>query len=137
MRLSKHKREMNARMNMTPMIDIVFLLIIFFMTVNQISEVNKAPVELAKQKGSSEQDNEVLIINVDKAGEIYMFGDRVNMPQMIIAVSNEISKRGGPERVKVALRIDRNAESKVPNEIIKSLGGLGVTHLRTPVSEGN
>jgi biopolymer transport protein ExbD len=36
MRLTKHRRVTRADMNMTPMIDIVFLLIIFFMTVSQV-----------------------------------------------------------------------------------------------------
>ena len=42
-------------MNMTPMIDIVFLLIIFFMTVNQVTEVSKERLSLPQVKGGEDQ----------------------------------------------------------------------------------
>ena len=52
MKLSKHRRRPDVAFNMTPMIDIVFLLIIFFMTVSQITQVNDEPIELPKLEGS-------------------------------------------------------------------------------------
>ena len=55
MRLSKRRRDTLAIMDMTPMIDIVFLLLIFFMTVSQVSEINKIQLSLPKLEGSDDQ----------------------------------------------------------------------------------
>ena len=51
MRLSKHRRAGVPLMNMTPMIDVVFLLLIFFMTVSQVSQINRERLRLPKEKG--------------------------------------------------------------------------------------
>ena len=60
MRLSRRRRSTTARMNMTPMIDVVFLLNIFFITVAQVSEVNNVRLELPRQQGSDDQKPSVL-----------------------------------------------------------------------------
>lgn len=59
--------EDEARMNMTPMIDIVFQLIIFFMVVTELSNLNMAQVTLPKadhltiEKKRSVEEREVTI----------------------------------------------------------------------------
>ena len=53
MRLSK-RHNPGLQMNMTPMIDVTFLLLIFFMTVSQVSAVNKEQLELPQLKGSED-----------------------------------------------------------------------------------
>ena len=64
---------------MTPMIDIVFLLIIFFMTVSQVSEVNRERLELPQQQGSQDQKPAVLTININELGEILVGGSRLSV----------------------------------------------------------
>ena len=56
MRLSKRRRSTKAAMNMTPMIDVAFLLMIFFMTVSQVSKLNREQLELPRQQGTEEQE---------------------------------------------------------------------------------
>ena len=70
MKLSKHRRETLAKINMTPMIDITFLLLIFFMTVTQVSKINKEQLELSQQKGTEEQQEGVVTVNVTKEGQV-------------------------------------------------------------------
>ena len=55
MRLSKKKKSNAIQMDLTPMIDIVFLLIIFFITVTQITKVNNEVLPLPKVLASEEQ----------------------------------------------------------------------------------
>ena len=43
------------QLNLTPMIDVVFLLLIFFMTVSQVSKINKERLDLPQQQGAEEQ----------------------------------------------------------------------------------
>jgi biopolymer transport protein ExbD len=139
MRLSKHKRNMMAAMNMTPMIDITFLLIIFFMTVSQVTKVNKEPVELPKQKGSDDQKPAVLTLNVDQDGQIIVSGNTYTVAELVSIVSDELASVGNdPNRLTILLRGDRRGTSRTANRVAGALGNLGVNQIRIAVeaSEG-
>ena len=139
MKLSKHRRETLAKINMTPMIDITFLLLIFFMTVTQVSKINKEQLELSQQKGTEEQQEGVVTVNVTKEGQVIVSGNTVSIPALMAIVGNEVAAKGGdPARVKVALRIDRRAECRIPNEIVTALAQLGVqkVNLRVEAPQG-
>jgi len=134
MHLSKHKRQMTAKMNMTPMIDIVFLLIIFFMTVTQVSEANKEQLNLPKQQGSSDQESTNLTINVNQAGDIVVSGTTYNTPQLVALLTQEIAKvDNDPNRLKVVLRADQLGDSETVNEVVETLAQLGVVRVNIAV----
>jgi biopolymer transport protein ExbD len=122
MRLSKHRRKTVAAMDMTPMIDITFQLMIFFMTCTQISHVNKErEVELPelKPKGTTEQkENVTLIINVNQAGEIKISGRTFTVPELVAAIGEELVKvESEPTRIHVVLRADRRRiEDRAAND---------------------
>lgn len=119
---------------MTPMIDIVFLLIIFFMTVSQISAVNHERVELPKLEGSEDQKPVVLTVNVTAEGEIVVAGDRMDVTQFISLVSNELVKVGDdPNRLTCVIRADQNSESRTVNEIAKALKQMQIQRVRFAV----
>ncbi|QDU94894.1 ExbD/TolR family protein [Lignipirellula cremea] len=126
MHLSKHKRQMNAKMNMTPMIDIVFLLIIFFMTVTQVSKVNSEKLDLPQQKGFDQQESDV-IINIMQNGEIIIFGQPQSPLGLVEALEKEVQRQGGnPDRVKVTVRNDQAGTAGTFNEVCSLLNKLGL-----------
>ena len=134
MKLTKHRPRTIAEMNMTPMIDIVFLLIIFFMTVTQVSKVNKEQMPLPKQEGTSEQPDAPVTINVLADGEIVVSGDVLSIPELVSMVADEVAVRGGdPARVKIVLRGDVRGKAKTMNEITKALGKINVTRINLAV----
>ena len=134
MRLTRHRRTRLPSMNMTPMIDVVFLLLIFFMTVSQVSEVNRELLELPKLEGSEDQKPTLLTINVTRDGELKIGGETVTFPRLITLVDNEINRLGGePRRLAVVLRTDERATSRATNEAVRSLGRLGVDRVRIAV----
>ena len=83
MRIPTRTQRTEVGFNMTPMIDVVFLLIIFFMTVTQVSEINKEQLELPQQEGSTDQLNSNVTINVDREGQVIISGNRVTVPEMV------------------------------------------------------
>jgi len=122
MRLSKHKRKTLPEMNMTPMIDIVFLLIIFFMTISQVSEINKERLDLARQKGSEEQRESSIIINVTQAGDVVVSGNTVSMKKLVMMIDDQLKRvENDPTRLKVVLRVDRRGTCETANQIVKRL----------------
>ncbi len=116
------------------MIDIVFLLIIFFMTVTQVSRVNKEPLDLAKQKGSRDQQVANITINVTVDGEYRVSGNRVSLAQLVSLVSQELTDLGGDAtRLKVTVRTDQNGISRHTNEVMKALSRIGVLRVNNAV----
>ncbi len=133
MRLSKRNREPNAAINMTPMIDVVFLLIVFFMTVSQVSEANHAPVQLPQLKGSKDQSPKTLTINVTSADVIMISGNAVSLTEVINITLQEIQRAGNADMVTVVLRADLTASSETVNDIVDAMSQLKVRRIRFAV----
>ncbi|MBR2585289.1 MAG: biopolymer transporter ExbD, partial [Thermoguttaceae bacterium] len=64
-----------AKMNLTPMIDVVFLLIIFFVVSNTMMQRERSmPIDLpsaAAADDDTESQTGKIIINIDAAGKLY------------------------------------------------------------------
>lgn len=116
------------------MIDIVFLLIIFFMTVSQVSKVNKEQLDLAKQKGSQDQQIANITINVTADGEYRVSGNEVSLAQLVSLVSQELTALGGDaSRLKVTVRTDQHSLSRHTNDVMKALSRIGVLRVNNAV----
>src|SRR5262245_51092191 len=93
MRINKRARSGGTlELNMTPMIDVVFLLMIYFMTTLNASSISKEPIILPLLKGTREQTESGLTINISDTGEIYVVGQPVSLQELIPLVSAEIAK---------------------------------------------
>lgn len=121
-------------MNMTPMIDIVFLLIIFFMTVSQVSEVNRERLKLPEQAGSQDQEAAVLTVNFLADGTMVVGGIRYRFSELIGLVADELTRLGDdPRRLTVVLRADREVGSGVVNRVVDALAQMDIRKVRFPV----
>lgn len=121
-------------MNMTPMIDVVFLLLIFFMTVSQVSEVNKAALELPKLKGSEDQRRTTITVNVTQEGTLLVSGETMSIARLIVLVADEIARLGGdPSRLTVVIRADERGESGGVNDVVNALSRMGIRRVRIAV----
>lgn len=70
---------------MAPLIDCVFLLLIFFLVATTLKKIEKElPIELPQSAASidSRVEDTSLIIGVDKAGSIYVGSDRVTLSML-------------------------------------------------------
>jgi len=137
MRLSKRISTHSQRMDMTPMIDVVFLLIIFFMVVSQVTQANRQPLELPEEEGAHEQEPTTLIVNIDQTGQIIVSGDEVQIDALIRRAADALRSVGGdPQLLTVTLRCDRRAASRTANDVVVALQRLGINRIRVAVQSG-
>ena len=138
MRLKKHARSTRMQMDMTPMIDIVFLLIIFFMTVSQMSEVANERLQLPRQSGGEEQKPKTMVVNVTESGAFRVAGQTITIARLVGLAHSELQRVGDdPDRLIVVVRADERGASRGVNEVVTALGTLGVKRVRIAVeSEG-
>jgi biopolymer transport protein ExbD len=136
MRLTKHKRSTMTSMDMTPMIDVVFLLLIFFMTVSQVSNINREQLQLPKLEGTKDQQEGPLVVNVNAAGQIVVAGQTLTSPQLAVWMSDEIaSRRVNPASIKVTVRGDAAGDARAVNEVVRTLNRLGILQIRMAVQK--
>ena len=70
-------RRPEVSINLTPLIDVVFLLLIFFMVSTSFSELTQLVVDLPEAEGSPATSAEALILTVDVAGNMTLSGESV------------------------------------------------------------
>lgn len=134
MKLSKKHVRHTKGMDITPMIDIVFLLLIFFITVTQVSETNREQLALPQLQGSEDQKRTSLVVNVNAAGEIIVAGQPIALSDMAFLVNEELNNVGNaPGLVTVVVRIDRRATCETANNIVKQLASQGISKVRLAV----
>ncbi len=139
MQFSRKKSEdTDSIVEMTPMIDIVFLLIIFFMVAAQFAQQARLEMQLPQERGESLKDsqNTGLVINIRKDGAIIL---DVDSPPITIDALDEqiklaISSKTAPW-ASLLIRADQNASSTTLNEVFRLLNkhGLSATRLATEV----
>ena len=122
-------------MDITPMIDITFLLLIFFITVTQVSDAAKEKIPLPEEEAGEEDDKIAnLTINVNTEGEIVVMGKQVGPNELVNYVGNELVAVGDdPNRLKILIRASREGDSRTVNEIVKSLQGMGLKYIKIAV----
>ena len=129
MRGRRHREHVTG-VDITPMIDVVFLLIIFFMTTAQFVRMTREKIDLPREKGEQEKQAEEagLLINLLASGQIVIASDELSVDQLEFRVRQEIAKRPHQDatQFKMLIRADRKADTAHLNEVLKRLRGLGV-----------
>ena len=129
------KRKRTINVELTSMIDVVFLLIIFFMTTSQFAKMTRAEVSLPQEAG--EQDptpvEAGLVINITEDGKIIINNaPPMNLVELEYLVQQEIAKY--PDRsahqLKLLIRADKNAESARLNQVVTLLQSLNIGSAR-------
>ena len=127
MRLGREKTEVEASIDMTPMIDVVFLLIIFFVTVTELTRIELiADIELpeADQANPEEHTEKTrMVINMKKDGTIdighYIY--QVHSPELKALLMKEARKRVEPDGFsaqQVVIRADKDMLFKYAQSLI-------------------
>jgi biopolymer transport protein ExbD len=137
MKLSRSRQHHSLAFNMTPMIDIVFLLIIFFMTVSQVTRTVDHPVELPRVvDGASESKTATVTINLNEKGSVIVAGKVLSQQEVATALQAQLEKMDNdPDRIRIQIRCDRNCLSKFVNRLVNRLSSMGFKKVRCAVAD--
>jgi biopolymer transport protein ExbD len=105
--------------DMAPMIDLVFLLLIFFLVASQIVKVDKVPIEVPDALYAKVPEDETgrFAITVNKDGDIFIGADatKVTIEALRERLTQEIE--ANPE-LKVVIRADRTVKYETTEKIM-------------------
>lgn len=79
-------------MDLTPMIDIVFLLVIFFMTSSTLVKIKAIKVDLPKAAKTDTNIKEPLTVSIDKDENLYVLGKKVSVNNIENILKTQIEK---------------------------------------------
>ncbi|MCA9297055.1 MAG: biopolymer transporter ExbD [Phycisphaerales bacterium] len=134
-------RERTLDIEITSMVDIVFLLIIFFMTTAQFAEETRAELDLARQQGEQRDvaDEAGLVVNILADGTIIIGDTTVALGDLDTFVRREMVNQdlNNPTEFKMTIRADRNAAAGHLNEVVRRLRTLDVGMARLATEEPN
>lgn len=142
MNFTKPRNDKTISMNMTPMIDVVFLLIIFFMTVSQLSNRSTKAMTLPVLT-TADRSNTVteLLLQVDRSGTLHVNGKSFSSPnyrqffQSQPSIENLAQIATDKKRPRVRLRCDADCSTTHINLLFKQLSQFGYQHVTVAVGE--
>jgi len=112
------------------MIDVVFLLIIFFMTTAQVAQLTHTEIDLPLERGDQRTtpDEAGLVINISASGEIIVASRVIGLAELEGIVRSEIRKdpQRPADQLKLLLRADRTVAALYLNRVVRLLESLGV-----------
>ncbi|HFD33386.1 MAG TPA: biopolymer transporter ExbD [Gammaproteobacteria bacterium] len=73
----RHRKDEEPEVNITPLIDIVFLLLIFFMISTTFKQEFEVGIELPQAESESRLVEKILEISIDKQGTYYLNGQKL------------------------------------------------------------
>ncbi|PCJ85156.1 MAG: biopolymer transporter ExbD [Thiotrichaceae bacterium] len=134
MNLRPGYKEENVEVNLTPLIDVVFLLLIFFMVSTTFDRHAKLKVSLpeASTKATQQQDNP-LVLSIDAKGN-YFLNDRQIVNQQLNTLKQAILKtirstNSNVADVALVLRADANTPHQSVVRAMDAASQIGLTRL--------
>ena len=123
--------------NLTPMIDVVFLLLIFFVLIAQFSWRQRAPVQLPDPEPSAAKyayGGDVLTITVicDEQGKLVAYqaeGQMIGLEQVEVLTQKLRDRKRTNPQVEVSLRADRRADGQVVQALMSACAEAGISRV--------
>ncbi len=131
-----HKEE-TVEVNLTPLIDVVFLLLIFFMVTTTFDRHAKLKVSLPESSAkATQQKRDPLVLSIDAKGN-YFINDRQVVNQSLDTLKQALQKIIGEQKdMALVLRADANTPHKAVVRAMDAASQLGLTRLSIATVEG-
>ena len=124
-----HKEE-TVEVNLTPLIDVVFLLLIFFMVTTTFDRHAKLKVSLPESSAKiTQQQSDPLVLSIDAKGN-YFINDRQVVNQSLDTLKQALHKVIGDNKdMALVLRADANSPHKSVVRAMDAASQLGLTKM--------
>ncbi len=127
MRFSQSKREeISLGISIAPLIDIVFLLLIFFMVTSHFEIITGIDITLPDiTERGSDQLADTVIVAIDKAGDCYLREKKVTLKDLYLRLKGSGEQKG----INLILQADRDVKHGHVVRIMDLAKRAGVTSI--------
>jgi len=135
----RHTRKpVMAEINVTPMVDVMLVLLIIFMVSAPLLTVG-VPIDLPQTKAKSlDQDKEPLTVSVNTKGEIYLQNSEIKIEELVAKLQAVTQARGGSDE-RIYVRGDKKVDYGAVMRVMGRLSAAGFRRvaLVTEVEQGS
>ena len=133
------RRPVMAEINVTPMVDVMLVLLIIFMVSAPLLTVG-VPLDLPQTQAKSleQQDKTPIQLSVDVNGKVFINDTEVAMNELVPKLKAITDARGGLDE-RIFMRADKKADYGTVARVMGQLSGAGFKRLAlvTEVEQGN
>jgi biopolymer transport protein TolR len=123
-----HRRGVMSEINVTPMVDVMLVLLIIFMVSAPLLTVG-VPIDLPQSQAKSlNQDKEPLTISVNQQGKIYLQNAEIDADGLVAKLQAIAEARGGTA-ARVYVRGDKTVAYGTMMKVMGRLSAAGFTHV--------
>jgi biopolymer transport protein ExbD len=127
MKFSNESKK-GPKLNMTSLIDVVFLLLIFFMVTTTFEKQAKLKIQLPEATEKvSKQPQSKIVISISEKGAIYLNNNELLNSQYESIASGLKRMLEGDEKPAIVIRADANAAHKYVVTVMDVLADMGFT----------
>ena len=102
----RRPREEETRLGIAPLVDIVFLLLIFFMVTSNFDVASGVRIKLPKvEKRILDHGKNKIILVIDKSGQTYLEGQKVDLDALKENLETSVREKG---IIQVILQADKD-----------------------------
>jgi biopolymer transport protein TolR len=119
-----HRRRVMSEINVTPMVDVMLVLLIIFMVSAPLLTVG-VPIDLPQSQAKTlDQDKEPLTVSVNDKGQIFLQNSEIAVDDLIPKMQAVADARGGVE-ARVYVRGDKKVDYGTMMQVMGRLSSAG------------
>jgi biopolymer transport protein ExbD/biopolymer transport protein TolR len=124
--MSKRTSSYNSAINVTPMVDVMLVLLIIFMVITPMLQKG-VNVELAKTNNPIAMEDadkeDAVLIAIERDGKVYFDTEQTTPDQLTAKVQDKLQNRADK---KVFIKADARARYKMVVDVVDNVRGAGV-----------
>ncbi|WP_018624845.1 ExbD/TolR family protein [Kangiella aquimarina] len=125
----QNKKKEELQLNLTPLIDVVFLLLIFFMVSTSFKKESKISLDLPEASGEiAEKLPEVIEISINKDGEVFVNGEGL-INRQLETIKDAIKQVANDPATPLVINADAQAPYQSVISVMDAAGQVGFNNL--------
>src|SRR5688500_14660148 len=118
------RRPVMAEINVTPMVDVMLVLLIIFMVSAPLLTVG-VPIDLPQSQAKSmDQDKEPLAVSVNDKGQVFLQNSEIKLDELVPKLKAVTEARGGLEE-RIYVRGDKTVNYGTVMQVMGRLSAAG------------
>ncbi len=122
----RRHRSPQVQLNIAPLVDLVFLLLIFVLLTSSFLHKEGIKVNLPAAKSSQMQDKEDITVSITKNNEIFLKGELVSLEELSRRLSEMMTKEPGKT---VVIKADKNIVLEKAVKVLDTVKLAGATKI--------
>ncbi|MGQ3685351.1 MAG: ExbD/TolR family protein [Candidatus Loosdrechtia sp.] len=127
--LFREKRTPKSVINLTPLVDMLFLILVFFLVTSSFIEQPNIRLELPSTKHATVSKLEEHVLTISQDGKLFFQNEPVERKELISVLKSTFSQE---EEKTLILRADKNVTYGIVVDIMDAAKGAGLRKIVAP-----